>query len=115
MEDNPAATTNEIIRGGISTRSGLAAMPDVVDEHCIYKRSIVLHGGVATYLPLILYEEDMRPNENFVPPLLISHSKLYPYVLSTNSSAAATFKGNIFFNYIEISGDLAVEALETFR
>lgn len=114
-EDNPAATTSEIARGAISTRSGLASMPDVTDESTLYKRSVVIHGGVATYIPEVLYEEDMPAYATFPIPLLISHPKLYPYVLSTNSSNPQSFKGHIFYNLVDISGDLAVEALEVFR
>lgn len=114
-QDNPAATTNEIVRGAISTQSGLSSMPDVDDEQTLFKRSVVVHGGVATYLPEVLYEEDMPAYARFDPPLLLSHPKIYPYVLSTNSSTAASFKGHVFYNLVDISGDLAVEALEVFR
>ena len=49
------------------------------------------------------------------PPLLISHTKLYPYVIGTDNGAATTFRGYIFYNYVDIEGALAVEALEAFR
>lgn len=115
-EDNPAATAQETAYGSISTRSGLTSIPALGDEHCVYTTSKLIRGGVATYLPLVFDAEDLMPrNMRYVPPILLSHSRLYPYVLSTNSSATHTFQGQIWFNYVDITGELAIEALEVFR
>lgn len=114
-EDVPATTAVEYTRGAIATRSSLSSMPNLDEEYLIYKTGISLKGGVATYVPLIQHYEDMPSYTVFDPPILLSHSKLYPYVQSSNSSAAATFKGYLFYFFVDISGDLAVEALEVFR
>lgn len=114
-EDNPAATTTEYVRGCIATRSGLASMPNLDEEYLLYKTGKNYRGGVATYIPLIQNLEDMPTYCTFDPPILVSHSKLYPYVQSSNSSAAASFKGYIFYFFVDIDGSLAVEALEVFR
>jgi hypothetical protein len=114
--DEPAANTTEQTIGALSTRSGLAAIPDLSDEHCIYRTVMTVRAGVATYLPQIIINREMSPFTTFAPPLLVSHKTIYPYVQGSDAGGtAAYFNGYIFYNYVDIEGALAVEALEAFR
>lgn len=113
--DLPSTGATESNVGTISTRSGLAAMPTLDEEHVIYKRGLVVKAGVGTYLPLIWYANDMERLQIFDPPILVSHSKLYPYVESSNASVLGDFRGYIFFIYVDVDGPLAIEALEAYR
>lgn len=115
-EDSPSAGGEEYVRFALSTRSGLTAFPSMDDESVIFATSIELRAGVATYLPLVYRNDRYMPNYvEFKHPLLISHPKIYPYIISSNSSAAATCKGFILFTYTLLDADLAIEALEAFR
>lgn len=113
--DAVGAAAVEDVTGAISTRSALSTIPEMDEEHVIYKRGIRRRAGVATYLPEQTYERFMPPVTNFPLPLLVSHTKLYPYVISTNAAAFGDFRGYLFYNYVDVSGELAVEALEAFR
>ncbi len=115
-EDIPATTASEFNWGGVSTRSGLTAIPSIDEDHVIYSTEISITGGVATYVPLVRDTNRHMPQvTNFPKPILVSHTKLFPYVESSNSSATSIFAGYIFFNYVLLDGALAIEALETFR
>jgi hypothetical protein len=113
--DAVAANATEQVIGTVSTRSSLAAHPTLNDEHCIYRSVIQVRGTTATYLPVYALIKDMPPVTNFRPPLLVSHKSLYPYVSSSSAGDAMSFNGYIFYNYVDVSGELAVEALEAFR
>jgi hypothetical protein len=115
-EDLPSAGAEEYVIVFLSTRADLTAMPDLDDEHVIAITALNLHAGVATYLPLISRTNRyMPPYIEFKHPLLISHPKIYAYIKSSNSSAAASAKGFILFTYVLLDADLAIEALEAFR
>lgn len=115
-QDNPAALATESIIFCLSTRSGLAAAPSIDEEHVIYMCQVGIRAGVAVYLPLILRTDFfMPPYVEFKHPLLISHPKIYPYVISSNSSSPTTVRGFLLFTYVLLDADLAIEALESFR
>lgn len=115
-QDLPATGATESIVFTLSTRSGLTATPTMDEAHVIYQCQIALKGGVGTYLPLV-YRNDqyMPPYVEFKYPLLISHERLYPYVISSNSSGTADIYGYLLFTYVLLDADLAIEALEAFR
>jgi hypothetical protein len=115
-EDLPATGTEEYVSFAISTRSDLVAMPAMSDEHVIYRTQNSLYSGAGTYLPLIHNKDGyMPPYVEFKYPLLVSHTKLYPYLLSSNSSAPAGCYVYLLFTYVLLDADLAIEALEAFR
>lgn len=115
LPDIPAAGAIEYVQVAISTRDDLTAMPTMDDEHVVYLHQQYVRGGVATYVPLIQSENRyMPPFIEFKHPLLISHTKLYPYIQSTNA-AAQTVNGFILFTYVLLSDALAIEALEAYR
>lgn len=115
-QDLPAAGTTEDIAFCLSTRSGLSAFPNIDDEHVIYITQMIVKAGIATYLPLITRNDQyMPPYVEFKHPLLLSHAKIYPYVLSSNSSTKANVRGYLLFTYVLLGADLAIEALESFR
>jgi len=115
-EDSPAANGTEAVYFCLSTRSGLAAMPSMDEEHVIYKNANAIRAGVATYLPLVQDRDFYMPRFlEWVHPVLISHAKLYPYVISTNSSAAANVEFVMAYTYVLLDADLAIEALEAYR
>ncbi len=115
-QDSPAAGGTEYVTFCLSTRSGLAAFPNMDDEHVLYVTQIAVRAGVAVYLPLAVnYDEKMPKYVDFKKPLLISHAKIYPYIHSTNSSAAAKAYFFLLHTYVLLDADMAIEALETFR
>lgn len=115
-EDLPATGATEYVGICLSTRSGLTTMPNLNAEHLIYRNQKRLKAGVGTYLPLIFTPDEYMPQyTDFKNPLLISHAKLYPYIISSNSSSKATGFGFLLFTYVLLDADLAIEALETFR
>jgi len=114
--DAPASGAIEQVLFCLSTRADLTGMPTMDAEHVIYMTNVVIKAGVAVYLPLILDRFGyMPPYVEFRYPLLISHAKLYPYLISTNVAAAASMYGFLLFTYVLLDADLAIEALETFR
>lgn len=114
--DLPSTGASEYVKFTLSTRSGLAASPAINEEHVVYQCQTTVEGGVGTYVPLLYINDNiMPPYVEYKHPLLISHAKLYPYVISSNSAAAATVKGYILFTYVLLDADLAIEALESFR
>lgn len=115
-QDLPASGATEDVSFALSTRSGLAAFPNLDDEHVIHINQTLVKAGVAVYLPLVIEHGQYMPNYvEFKHPLLISHPKLYPYLLSSNSSAKARVRGFILFTYVLLDADLAIEALEAYR
>lgn len=115
-EDAPAANSVENSAFCLSTRSGLTTMPEQDEEHVIYKNKYEVRAGVATYLPMqILQDVEMPHHVEFKHPLLISHPKIYPYLLTTNSGTAGRVRFIIAFTYVLLDRDLAIEALESFR
>lgn len=114
--DAVAANSLEQVIFCLSTRSDLSGMPYMSDEHVIYMTSIVIRAGVAVYLPLTLDRQGfMPPYVEFKHPLLISHPKIFPYILSSNVASPASMYGFILFTYVLLDADLAIEALESFR
>jgi len=114
--DAPAAGAKEYVAFALSTRSDLAALPHMDAEHVIFLTMATLKAGVAVYLPIVLDRQGyMPPYVEFKYPLLISHAKLYPYILSTNASSPASMYGFLLFTYVLLDADLAIEALESFR
>lgn len=115
-QDLPSTGNTESVVFSLSTRSGLTATPNFDDEHVIYQTGVAIKGGVGTYLPLIMRTDQyMAPHTEFKYPLLISHAKLYPYIISSNSTSLAEMFGFILFTYVLLDADLAIEALEAFR
>lgn len=115
-QDLPASGANESVSFALSTRSDLAAMPDLDEEHVIYRTQIRIEAGVAVYLPLIAQTDEYMPAYvDFKHPLLISHPKIYSYIVSSNSSSAASCFFFLLFTYVLLDADLAIEALEAFR
>lgn len=115
-QDLPSTGATESVIFSLSTRSALAATPNMDDEHVLYMQGVAVKAGAATYLPLIMRTDQYMPSYvEFDPPLLISHTKLYPYIVSSNSSVAAAMFGFILFTYVLLDADLAIEALEAFR
>lgn len=115
-QDLPSTGAEEKVEVVLSTRSGLAAMPNIDEEHVIYKNAIMIKAGVGTYLPLIWTRDlDMPAYVEFKYPVLISHARIYPYIKSTNSSQTASWDGFLLFTYVLLDADLAIEALESFR
>lgn len=115
-EDLPGTGAMEYVKCCLSTRSGLTAMPSLDAEHVIYLNQTQIEAGVGTYLPLMYINDSiMPPYVEYKHPLLISHAKLYLYVLSSNSSAKATARIVITHTFVLIDADLAIEALEAFR
>lgn len=114
--DNPSAYGNESVTVALATRSGLTTMPNIDEEHCVYKNGLYNRAGVGTYLPMNVNRHRFMPSYvQFKHPLLISHPKIYPYILSTNSAAAATGRGYLLFTYVLLDQGMAIEALEAFR
>ena len=114
--DSPGAGVVEQVLFCLSTRSDLAAMPTMDAEHVIYMTNVAVKAGVAVYLPLTLDRGGYMPSYvEFKYALLISHAKLYPYLISTNAGASASMYGFILFTYVLLDADLAIEALESFR
>lgn len=114
-EDLPSTGAVESIAAAISVNEDLAAMPNLHDKGTVYKTFKAHKAGVGTYLPLLQVGGDMPEFTQFDIPVLIAHPSLNAYILSTNSSAAATMKGFFFHNYVDVDGPLAIEALEVFR
>lgn len=115
-KDSPAAGATEYVLFALSTRSDLSSMPNMDEEHVVFMTMVAVTAGVAVYLPLVLDRlAYMPPYVEFKYPLLISHAKLYPYLLSTNSINAASMYGFLLFTYVLLDADLAIEALESFR
>lgn len=114
-QDLPATGALEYVTGAISTNGSLAAMPSIDASSVLYKTTLGLQAGVGTYLPLVHMFPEMPPFTQFSLPILIAHPTLYACVLSTNSANAASFKGFLFHTYVDVDGQLAIEALEVFR
>ena len=115
-EDLPATGAQEAVYFWISTRSGLTTSPSISDEHIVYAACYSIRAGVGVYLPLIADKNKYYPSfHEYKYPILISHKKLYPYIISTNSSAAANVKFCLSYTYVLVDGELAIEALEAFR
>lgn len=115
-EDLPATGASEYVDFALSTKEGLTSMPNVNEDHVIYRNRLEIAAGVATYLPLLAFEDRFMPHYiNFDKPLLISHAKIYPYIVSTNSSAASWVRGWLLYTFVLLDQGLALEALEAFR
>lgn len=114
--DAEVANTTESVTFCLSTRSGLTAMPNLDEEHVIFINQTIKKAGVATYLPFILDRDNYLPRYvEFKYPILISHPKIYPYLVSSNAAATSTCYGFMLFTYVLLDADLAIEALEAFR
>ena len=114
-EDEPATGAEEYIDFCLSTESGLTSSPNLDDVHCIYKIRKGLHAGVATYLPQTSYINGYPEHWQFIHPLLVPHPKIYAYIISSNSSAAAQVWYRIGFTYVRLTGPEVMEALEVWR
>lgn len=110
--DSPSAGTHETITFALSTESGLAAMPNISDVHCIYLHESALRSGVATYLPLVMDVNGYPPAYQWASPLLIPHPKIYAYVLSSNASQVQRVYYRVGFTYVRLTGPEVMEALE---
>jgi hypothetical protein len=115
-QDLPSTGNREYVAFALSTRSDLTAMPGINEDHVVYKNQVSIDAGVGTYLPLLEDRDSPMPRYmEFKSPLLVAHDKLYPYILSTNSSAAASVAFWILFTYVLMDDAIAIEALEAFR
>jgi len=115
-EDLPSSGGVENIAFALSTRDDLSGMPELNDEHVIFKNKTEVRAGATTYLPLVVDKDvDMPHYIEFKHPLLISHPKIYPYILSTNSTVQGIGRIFIMFTYVLLDADLAIEALESYR
>ncbi|GAI25675.1 unnamed protein product, partial [marine sediment metagenome] len=97
----------------LSTRSGLVDMPQISEEHVIYRTQIRVEA--LTLTEVLIRQEYMPAYVQFKHPLLISHPKIYPYVLSSNSATLGACYFFILFTFVLLDADLAIEALEVFR
>jgi hypothetical protein len=115
-EDNPSTGNEEYVTFWISTRTGLAAVPHIDEHHVMYQTGNVLRAGAATYLPLVMVTNQYMPSwVEFTHPLLVSQSKLFPYIKSSNSGSVAACYYMIGYTYVLVTPDIAIEALEAFR
>lgn len=114
--DVPGINATETSWFALSTRSGESAIPNLEDESTIYLNAMQVRSGAAAGDPL-LYDRDvyMPHYWEFAKPLLVSHEKIYPYILTSNAAAAGEAVCVLGFTYVLIDADMAIEALEAFR
>lgn len=114
-EDLPSTGAIEKIENALAAESGLTSIPGLQEPNLLYWNKLALMAGVGTYLPLLRFFEGHPRFFVSSPPMLYAFPDLFHYVLSTNSSAAATGKFRIGFLYVDIGTEKFFEVLQQFQ
>ena len=113
-EDSPSTDAQETVTVSLHTQPR-ADHGRITDDYCIgYWRNTV-RAGVAVYLPLMFSQAEGLPSVYKFPddkPLIIVAQKLYLYIQSTNSSAAAYAHGRLLCTFKTLTEKEWREAFE---